>query len=322
MNARTVTFLFEIQWNPVGVSGSEPIPAMPPLPNSRQYDTVRVETQSPSPHRRWFEMQKTQVFFRNDDVNRPEPGLRETTELLLKHGIPVSHAVEPANLQEDTRRWLTDLAGSGVEIVQHGFAHAKHDRGEFGGDRSAEDQFQDLECGLRIMEDAFGDLFFPAMSFPFGSYNEFTIPLLDRLGYRVVSCHRRHQFSRQVFYGLGRLLRRGRWLDRHVSHHLKHYPGTRVLEVSVTLSPIRTYLPDQGDTACTFHSQGDLQRMFLQCRRQSPVVGIVLHHRFHAEPGRLQRLEEFLLWLEQQPDLEFADLNRIHDRWQDRTGTP
>lgn len=267
-------------------------------------------------------MRKTLVFFRNDDVNRMEPGLREMTELLLARGVPVSHAVEPANLDEETRRWLLDVSDDGVEIIQHGYAHKRHDRGEFGGHRPAQDQLDDLRSGLDIMERSFGDRFFRAMSFPFGSYNEFTVPLLDQLAYQAVSCHRRHQVSRRVFYRLGRLLGRGRWMNRHVSHHLSCYPGTRLIEISVTISPIREYLSQEGPTACRFHDLGYLRRVFIQCRRQSPVVGIVLHHRYHAEPDRLRLLAEFVSWLKDQPGVEFADLEGVYRQVKQPIGSP
>lgn len=265
-------------------------------------------------------MSKTLVFFRNDDVNRIEPGLREMTELFVERGIPVSHAVEPANLTDPTRDWLLGFRPEQVEIVQHGFAHTRHDRGEFGGARSAAEQRRDLEVGLTILREAFGDRFFPAMSFPFGSYNEATIPLLDELGYPVLSSHRRHQFSRQVFYLLGRVLGRGRWLGRHVSHHLRTYPGTKVLEVSVTISPIRSYLKTPSGTDCEFHPLDGLKAMFRACRRQSPVVGVVLHHRYHRDEERLEPLAGFLDWLQARPDLEFTDLRGVHARFAARAG--
>lgn len=257
----------------------------------------------------------TQVFFRNDDVNAPEPGLVEMTELLLSRGIPVSHAVEPANLTGQVRDWLLEVSPRGVEIIQHGYSHARHDRGEFGGERPAAAQKKDIDAGLAIMREAFGDRFYPAMSFPFGLYNEHTPPLLETAGYEVMSNHRRHQFSRQVFYALGRMLRRGRWLGRHVSHHLGSYPGTRLLEVSVSISPIRRYRHDLGPTACEFHDQAELQAMFRACRRQSPVVGIVLHHRFHPDAGTLDPLARFVDWIAGQPGVEFADISRIAGRF-------
>jgi peptidoglycan/xylan/chitin deacetylase (PgdA/CDA1 family) len=254
---------------------------------------------------------KTYVFFRNDDVNRMEPGLVEMTQVLAAQGATVAHAVEPANLAPDVRDWLLDSQRIGVEIIQHGYAHVRHDLGEFGGNRPEAAQRADLEAGLRLMHDAFGDAFLPVMSFPFGHYNAHTIQLLDELGYTVLSSHVRHQFKRRVFYILGRALGRGRWLGRHVSHHLDFYPGSRLLEISVSISPIRKYLHDAEGTACEFYSNQELRRIFRTCRRQSPVVGVVLHHRFHDTPERLAVLSEFVAMLRAEPEVEFTTLTSI-----------
>lgn len=256
-------------------------------------------------------MTETLVFFRNDDVNVIEPGLVEVTDLLTGFGAPVSHAVEPANISADCRRFLLERSDRDVEIIQHGYAHTQHGGGEFGGARSRVDQAADLRAGLEIMEGEFGDRFFRAMSFPFGGYNQHSIPLLDELGYPVVSCHWRHQLSRRVFYGLGQALGKGRWLDKHVSHHLGRYPGTGVTEISVTISPICRYHLDQGPTACDFLPLPALQEIFRTCRRRSPVVGIVLHHRYRAGQPALAALADFVGWIKDLPDVRFTNLREI-----------
>jgi len=258
------------------------------------------------------DMNQLTVFFRNDDVSRIEPGLVEITNLLNGMSIPISHAVEPANLECDAKNWLLERVSGGVEIIQHGFSHARHDTGEFGGNRSAVDQARDLRAGLQIMEDSFGDAFFPAMSFPFGSYNRHSIRLLGELGYSVVSCHWRHQLSRRLFYRAGRALGRGQLLGRHVSHHLKHYPGTKMMEISVTVAPIAEYLVEEGPCACRFKSQEDLRNIFNSCRQLSPVVGIVLHHRYRCSTSALGQLEEFVRWIVDQPGVEFSTIGGIY----------
>lgn len=258
---------------------------------------------------------QTIVFFRNDDVNRMEPGLVEITRVLAERGVGISHAVEPANLTDEVRDWLLAERVRGVEIVQHGFAHAEHDQGEFGGSRSAADQRADLSEGLRIMREAFGQQFFPAMSFPFGLYNDHSVPIIEELGYKVLTSHVRHQFRRRVYYFLGRLMKRGRWLGRHVSHHLTYYPGTRILEVSVAISPISRYRVEAGPTACEFHSLETMLALFRTCRRQSPVVGFVLHHRYHADAASLRLLGDLVDRIMAEPDVSFGDLAGIHARF-------
>ena len=254
----------------------------------------------------------TRVFFRNDDVHRPQPGLAEVTGVFRERGLPIVHAIEPANLAPETTAWLLAQPPGTVEIIQHGYAHVVHDRGEFGGARSAADQRRDLERGLGVMSTAFGERFFPAMSFPFGLYNDHSPRILDDLGYRVLTSHFRPEPSRQVFYALGRLLGRGRWRDRHVSHHLRRYPGTRLLEISVSISPIAQYFGPEGGTECRFHDQETLRAMFRRCRRVTPVVGVVLHHRYHGTPDRLGVLEEFVDWILARPDVTVTGLAAVH----------
>jgi hypothetical protein len=162
------------------------------------------------------------------------------------------------------------------------------------------------------MREAFGDEFFPAMSFPFGSYNRYSIPLLEALGYPVVSCHWRHQFSRQVFYRLGRALGKGRWMGRHVSHHLGRYPGTGVREISVTIAPIARYLEDEGPTSCVFKEQDVLRNTFHTCRRISNVVGVVLHHRYRAGGEAQRHLDDYCRWLKAQPEVFFTTMEAIY----------
>jgi len=254
----------------------------------------------------------TRVFFRNDDVHRPQPGLAEVTGIFRARGVPLVHAVEPANLAAETAVWLREQPPHVVEIVQHGFAHVVHDRGEFGGARPAEAQREDLAQGLGLMTEAFGDRFFRAMSFPFGLYNEHSPRILDELGYQVLTSHFRTERSRQVFYALGRMLGRGRWRDRHVSHHLRLYPGTQLREISVSISPIARYLGPEGGTDCRFHDQATLRAAFRRCQALTPVVGVVLHHRYHGTPDRLAVLEELLDWLLDQPDVAVTGIAAVH----------
>lgn len=253
----------------------------------------------------------TEVFFRNDDVAVPEAGLVEMTGLLLERGAKVSHAVEPGNLTPEIASWLLDHVGRGVEIIQHGFKHAVHDRGEFGGNRPRADQERDLREGLRILDEAFGDRWLRCMSFPFGLYNADTMSLLDELAYPLVSCHWRHQLSRRLFYVVGRTLRRGKLLDRHIPWHLKRYPGTHLREISVTISPIASYHLDEGPLCCRFRDLPTLQAQFEICRRQTPVVGVVLHHKYHDTPEKLQVLADLTDWLAAQDDVRFTTIEDV-----------
>ena len=100
------------------------------------------------------------VFFRNDDVDDFQPGLEGVTNSFIDRRLPLSHGVVPYLVSDKTVSWLSGLAGSGIEVIQHGFAHKKFDKGEFGGNRSFESQWQDMSQGKKILEERFGEQFF------------------------------------------------------------------------------------------------------------------------------------------------------------------
>ena len=255
------------------------------------------------------------VFFRNDDVNTLDDTFSKLVEFFIAHSIPLVLAVEPANLTLEMVQYLLNAQTSYpilIEIVQHGWSHAEHDRGEFGGSRGYPDQLDDICRGLNVMRTSFGEAFFPAFSFPFGQYNEHTIRILNELGYLVFSSKFNSSFSAQVFYWFGRLARRKRMFDHRISYHLGRYPGTGLEEISVSLSPIRKYLGSYGSTECVFESLETLKSQYLASRKRTSVVGIVLHHRYHASPERMSLLVQFVEWLAAFDGVRFMTLQDIY----------
>ncbi len=143
------------------------------------------------------------VFFRNDDVNTLDEPFTKFVEFFIDHHIPLVLAVEPANLTLEMVGYLLDVHTSYpslIEIIQHGYSHVEHDRGEFGGNRAYQDQLDDIYHGINIMRTSFGEAFFPAFSFPFGQYNEHTIQVLNELCYQVLSSKFNISLSAQFFY--------------------------------------------------------------------------------------------------------------------------
>ncbi len=255
------------------------------------------------------------VFFRDDDVNAFDQTLNGVVDLFIDYNIPLVLAVEPANLTHEMLRYLTDAHAACpglIEIVQHGWSHAQHDLGEFGGSRGYADQLEDIRRGLDVMRTRFGEAFFPAFSFPFGQYNEHTIRVLDESGYLVLSSKFSTSFSAQLFYWFGHLVHRQRMLHHRISYHLDRYPGTRLDEISVSLSPIKKYLGPHGSTECLFETLGTLKSQYLAAMRRTPVVGIVLHHRYHASPDRLTLLAQFVQWLAAFDGVRFMTLRDIY----------
>ncbi len=255
------------------------------------------------------------VFFRNDDVNTLDDTFVSFVEFFIAHRSPLVLAVEPANMTPEVVQYLLDAQRSYpgyIEIVQHGWSHAEHDRGEFGGSRGYADQLEDLCRGLSVMRTIFGEAFFPAFSFPFGQYNKHTIQVLSELGYLVLSSKFNISFSAQLFYWFGRMARRKWFFDHRISYHLGRYPGSGLDEISISLSPIKKYLGLHGSTECVFESVETLKSRYLTSRKRTPVVGIVLHHRYHGSPDRMSLLAQFVEWLAALDGVRFMTLQDIY----------
>ena len=244
------------------------------------------------------------VFFRNDDVNVLDDTFIQLVQLFISHSVPLVLAVEPANVTAEMVRYLLDAKSAYprlIEIVQHGWSHAQHDRGEFGGSRGYADQLVDIKRGLNVMRSNFGDNFFPAFTFPFGQFNEHTIRILNELGYLIFSSKFNNSFSARIFYLFGRLVQQKWMFDRRVSYHLRHCPGSSLDEISASISPIKKYLGPHGSTECVFESLETLKSKYLAARKRTQVVGIILHHRYHAGAGRMALLMQFVEWLVASP---------------------
>jgi hypothetical protein len=254
------------------------------------------------------------IFFRNDDVDVIQPGLQELTNIFLDRGIPLNHAVVPFRLSGDVASWLSDLSASRIEVIQHGFTHAIHDKGEFGGKRSFEEQWEEMHRGKQILEEKFGNQFFPAFSFPYGHYNSYSITALDRLGYKAVSSFLGLKTKRRIFNQIGHLLHIGRLAGRHISYHTLRIPRTNMLELSVAISATNQYVGGYTSTNCGYESLESLKTKFDSYKRYTPIIGIVLHHRYHGEAARLELVSQFVDWLYRMDNVRFYTLGEIYYR--------
>lgn len=262
-------------------------------------------------------------YFRNDDVNILDEELVNVTRRCTEQGVPITHAVEPANVTDEAAAWLRAEKSNAprlIEIMQHGYDHRKRDKGEFGGNRPYDDQRRDLAAGKRILRDRFGDGFLPCLNFPFGPYNAASMQAASDLGYRIVNSHYNCRPSRRLLYVAGHALRRGRLLDRHVSWHLDRYPGTRLYCIDMAVSFIARYRGEYGSRDCDFHGLPHLLERIAAFRRHTPVIGILLHHRFHTTPASLDLITAVIESLRKQPETEFLNLGEIHARYRPRDG--
>jgi len=135
------------------------------------------------------------ILIRLDDIGRYEPNFSKIIEIFGQAKIKMSCAVVPTWLDVSTLSFFKaafrKYPGM-IEIHQHGYAHTNYssdfdDKHEFGNKRNLEQQFNDINRGKLILQNEFGNIFFPAFTPPYGNYNENTITALRSLEFKVLS---------------------------------------------------------------------------------------------------------------------------------------
>jgi len=263
-------------------------------------------------------------YLRNDDVNVLDEELVAVTRLCTEEGVPITHTVEPANVTDECVDWLLAARAEDprlVELMQHGYDHVWRDVGEFGGRRPYQDQHRDLARGKAILQEKLGDAFLPSLNFPFGPYNGHSMRAADDLGYRIICSHYNHRRSRRVMYAVGHALRRGQILGKHVSYHLDYYPGTGMFCVDMAVSFIRRYIGEHGARTCEFHDLDGMKANLAPFLSHTPVIGVLLHHRYHHTPESLDLVTQFIRHLKRIPDAEFLNIEEIYRRHCPQPGT-
>jgi hypothetical protein len=134
-------------------------------------------------------------FFRDDDAGRADPQLRMLVRVFADAGTTVDVAAIPEALSHDSIAALEPYLASGlVAVHQHGWAHSNHQlagrRSEFGSDRPATDQADDLVRGARVLAGVFGDYVDPFFTPPWNRCDAVTAELLPGHGYTMLSCDR------------------------------------------------------------------------------------------------------------------------------------
>lgn len=239
------------------------------------------------------------IFFRNDDVrDRLDHTLTNMTELFLRYGIPLAHAVEPANISPEVVSWLKLLKKDHpqlINIVQHGYNHNLNNPGskmEFGGNRGYEDQYKDICKGKELMSEHFSDLWSPVFSFPYGTFNSSALRAISDCGYKILSSKIRFSPKSRFKNLLGRSLGKDFIFDKAVNYH----PGNRInynfREISVSVNLIRKYT---GYDTAEHYSLTEIIDQTKNAARHTSVIGILLHHRFHGD--HLGMLESLLIHL-------------------------
>ncbi len=258
------------------------------------------------------------IFFRNDDVrNSLDKPLIDITDIFIKNKIPIIHAVEPANITPGVVDWLLEKRNSYPEIIsimQHGYDHKVKNnvkKGEFGGQRTYDEQYQDISAGKKLMNEYFGDKWFEAINFPYAPYNPSTTKAADDCGYKVLNSHYNCGWDRKFFYFLGHLLKKGFWLNHHVSWNLHYYPGTKMFEIDMNVSFIKKYINEETDSIML--TIEEMKEKTLQYSK-SKTTGVLLHHRYHNNEEKIELVQEYIQWCKEMK-FTFMSMEGIYDKF-------
>jgi hypothetical protein len=139
------------------------------------------------------------LFFRDDDVDEDEQRLYRLLRVFLYHEAPVNLEIIPGRLTKGAIRLLRQHQSYWPELLglnQHGWRHVNHEQNgrkcEFGKSRSYDQQYADIAQGKKILEDVFGDTFFPAFTPPWNRCTAETHRAFDELGFAVFSKDNSH----------------------------------------------------------------------------------------------------------------------------------
>ncbi len=265
------------------------------------------------------------VFFRNDDVrDKLDKSLIEITDLCVKYNMPISHAVEPANVSKEVVNWLLEMKnkhGNLIEIIQHGYNHklnytkkigGKLKKGEFGGDRTYEEQYNEIKKGKELMDSYFGSSWFSLFTFPFGARNNAAIKAVSDAGFKVVNGSKGISFKLKLFYIIGRLFNKEIMFDRKISWHLMKKPGTNLFQIDMSFGIIKSFINTE-DQAVFFNLE-QLKNITIKNLESNTYIGIVLHHRYHNSTEISKLFDEYLQWLKELPNISFVNQEQVYNQ--------
>lgn len=259
-----------------------------------------------------------EYFFRNDDIRDTlDNELLALHELFRRRNVPIIHAVEPANVSPEVVEWLLlqrEICPEILSIMQHGYDHTiknHHKKGEFGGQRGYQEQYDDISNGKNLMNRYFSDQWFQAFNFPYAPYNPDAIKALEQVGYLVLNSHYNLEWKRQIFYRLGHILGRGMLFDKHVSWNNQIYPGTSMYEISMNITFIKKYHNEQTD--CEFYSYEYLCGEIDKYMESPYAIGLLLHHRYHTTTASVDLVEKVIDYLELK-NCEAVSMEMIYER--------
>lgn len=230
---------------------------------------------------------KKKIFFRNDDIRHTlDQSLIDLTMLCIDHKVPISHAVEPFNVSPEVTEWLISMKTQFprlVGIIQHGYDHNLENpeqKMEFGGERCFQDQYDDIKKGKEIMDHAFGRLWDPIFTFPYGTFNTDTLKAIDDLGYIAISSKIKFNFKGRLKNSLGRLMGQDILLGKKINYHPDVRHGYKFREISISANLIKRYT---DETTAEHYTHGEIMEQIRTSGHHTNIIGVLFHHRFHQD---------------------------------------
>ena len=150
------------------------------------------------------------LFIRDDDVWTLERSFVEFFELMFKLKIPVVYGVIPARLEKEAAIFLKKAKVKEpnlLDIVQHGYAHQNYapqgeKKYEFGENRTYEQQFSDIERGMKLMRQWFGPLMTEGFTPPYHAEDRRTIKAIEKLKVPLYSARLKVPLKKKTFIDL------------------------------------------------------------------------------------------------------------------------
>jgi len=266
------------------------------------------------------------IFFRNDDVRETlDNSLILVTEVCVNNKIPISHAIEPANVTKEVVDWLLKTKKQNtrlIEIVQHGYKHelnykriigGKLKKGEFGGNRSYEEQYAEIRQGMDLMDKYFGEYWFPLFTFPYGARNYSTLRAIRDAGFKVVNGSMGITLQHKLLYFVGRFLNREMLFNRKISYNLRYRKVLGLFQIDTSFSVIKHYINEESEAL--FYSLDELKKKTIEYLKNSTNLGIVLHHRYHNTPAKIKLLKDYINWVKSLDGVSFVTQEFIYRKF-------
>lgn len=130
-------------------------------------------------------------WWRDDDASAVTPELLRLLDLRETHDVPLGLAVVPATLKPALAEEL-DRLSSGVQVLQHGFAHRNYARenekkSEFGEHRPMNEMRKEIASGTMRLRSLLNRHFFPLFVPPWNRISASLLPALSEQGFRGIS---------------------------------------------------------------------------------------------------------------------------------------